>query len=599
MPSLWQAEADGTVTSPSLVVMGGPSAARLGAMPRREDDDVAQRPGVPGPRPLLLAGGFALAAAATLAVFLTDNPQYLRVAVVAVAWAFVLATFAAGRRGTDRVAAAARERELRRSYERELEREVAARHEYELEIENEVRRETEDAMRYELDALRGDIAALSGLRDEVARVSALREDIAGLTSLRDEVARVAALRDEVAGVAALRDDVAALRSLREDLGQLTELRADMGRLRAELTEQLSSEMFIERIIMRTQASRLPSDQSRLETSGRVLDGGSAWTDDVPPRELTGGWPAIRLDEPRETRQFEQVRMERTGPRPPVPAPEAPRAWEQAADHRPATARPATAPPATAWDATPPMPAPPVTATFAAAAVASPPPAFTPPPVPATGDRWSALTDPSFAQPQPQPSAHRPDDSAHSRHAAAEQAPPTSTFPLAAPRAPEPEPVWRATPPPPPPTAVTPIAAPPVTPPAEPPPSPLEWLAAHSLLDPPPALRPEVPPRRRRTDDDLDARPEPAPAATGQRPRVPAGQPPVRIDDRGGYRVAVRDAAPPAAPPPSRSEPTTQGTRVAEILAENGVTPAPGGRRRRRYRDEDDTDDVLSRVLRQN
>jgi hypothetical protein len=74
---------------------------------------------------------------------------------------------------------------------------------------------------------------------------------------------------------------------------------------------------------------------------------------------------------------------------------------------------------------------------------------------------------------------------------------------------------------------------------------------------------------------------------------------VRIDDRGGYRVAVRDAAPPAAPPPSRSEPTTQGTRVAEILAENGVTPAPGGRRRRRYRDEDDTDDVLSRVLRQN
>ena len=126
------------------------------------------------------------------------------------AWAFVLATFAAGRRGTDRVAAAAREAELRRAYELELDREVAARREYELELENELRREAEDAMRYELDALRGDIAALAGLRDEVARVSELRGDLAALTSLRDEVARVAALRD----------DVAALTSLRQELGQL-------------------------------------------------------------------------------------------------------------------------------------------------------------------------------------------------------------------------------------------------------------------------------------------------------------------------------------------------------------------------------------------
>ncbi len=82
-------------------------------------------------------------------------------------------------------AAAARESELRHAYELELEREVAARREYELELENELRRETEDSMRDELDALRGDIAALSGLRDEVARVSALRGDIAALTGLRD------------------------------------------------------------------------------------------------------------------------------------------------------------------------------------------------------------------------------------------------------------------------------------------------------------------------------------------------------------------------------------------------------------------------------
>jgi hypothetical protein len=152
------------------------------------------------------------------------------VAVVAVAWAFVLATFAAGRRGTDQVAAAARETALRRTYELELEREVSARREFELELENEFRRETEDSMRSELGALRGDIAGLAGLRDEVARVSELRGDLAALTSLRDEVARVAALRD----------DVAALNSLRQELGQLAELRADMGRLRVELTEHRSS-----------------------------------------------------------------------------------------------------------------------------------------------------------------------------------------------------------------------------------------------------------------------------------------------------------------------------------------------------------------------
>ena len=40
-------------------------------------------------------------------------------------------------------------------------------------------------------------------------------------------------------------------------------------------------------------------------------------------------------------------------------------------------------------------------------------------------------------------------------------------------------------------------------------------------------------------------------------------------------------------------------RVADILAENGVTPPSGGRRRRRYREDDDADDVLARVLRQN
>src|SRR5687768_1249264 len=346
-------------------------------MPRGEDD-VTPRSGTPSTRTLLQAGGFALAAVATLAVFLTDNPQLLRVAVVAVAWAFVLATFAAGRRGTDQVAAAARETDLRRTYELELEREVSARREFELELENEFRRESEDSMRSGLEALRGDIAALAGLRDEVARVSELRGDLAALTSLRDEVARVAALRD----------DVAALNSLRQELGQLAELRADMGRLRAELTEQLSSEMLVERIVMRTQASRVPADNG----PARALESDASWADDVPPRELTGGWPAVRLDEPRETQQFDQVRIERATTRPPVPSPEPAASW-RSTSWEPATAElrswespaaPAWEIPATSsWAATPPSPPVPPTATFPTA----PPPAF--------------------AAPDPQPAAYRP------------------------------------------------------------------------------------------------------------------------------------------------------------------------------------------------
>ena len=65
-------------------------------------------------------------------------------------------------------------------------------------------------------------------------------------------------------------------------------------------------------------------QHLFSTSGRAFEQRdteallSSWADDVPPRELTGGWPAIRLDEPRETQQFEEVRVDRTVSRPPVP-----------------------------------------------------------------------------------------------------------------------------------------------------------------------------------------------------------------------------------------------------------------------------------------
>ncbi len=43
-------------------------------------------------------------------------------------------------------------------------------------------------------------------------------------------------------------------------------------------------------------------------------------------------------------------------------------------------------------------------------------------------------------------------------------------------------------------------------------------------------------------------------------------------------------------------PAEDDGRLAEILAENGVSPSTGGRRRRRYREDGEPDDVLARVL---
>ncbi|SFC92765.1 hypothetical protein SAMN05661030_1974 [Klenkia taihuensis] len=196
--------------------------------------------------------GFALAIAATLAVFLTENALYLRLAVIAVAWAFVIAAFSAGRRRTDQAVAAGREAELRQAYALELEREVAARREYELKLENQLRREAQEAMRAELDGLRADLASLAGLR--------------------------------------------------ESLLELGELRSDMGRLRRELTEQLDGEMLVERIVMRTQSIRMPAE--RPELGGRTIDALGEWEDRpaaaegvsrVQPPPVPA--PAVRADEP--------------------------------------------------------------------------------------------------------------------------------------------------------------------------------------------------------------------------------------------------------------------------------------------------------------
>jgi hypothetical protein len=171
--------------------------------------------------------GLVPAAGAAVAVFFTDDARLLRVAVLALCWAFVAAALLAGSRRTDQVVARGREAELRHAYDLELEREVAARHEYERELEGRLRREAEDAMRGELARLHRELAGLGQLRSEIAALAEIRGALAGLDQLRAE------------------------------LTGLAELRSDLGSIRSELTEQLSGELLVERMVMRAQSVRGP------------------------------------------------------------------------------------------------------------------------------------------------------------------------------------------------------------------------------------------------------------------------------------------------------------------------------------------------------
>ena len=267
---------------PARPAAGAP-AARSAAAPRADEPPSAGRRG-------WLVVGLVLAAGATAAVFFTEDPHYLRVALLAVCWAFVVAAFLAGNRRTDQVAAAAREAELRHAYDLELEREVAARHEYEVELESRLRREAEQAMRGELAALHTQLAGLSTLQDDLAEVTRLRADLAGLGQLRTEIAGLTEFRGELAG----------LGQLRAELAGLGELRTDLGRMRSELTEQLSGELLIERMVMRAQSVRGPAQPSSAD--GRTLDGAAAREPQL------GGWDVDRWQETRVV------------PAEPVPAP---------------------------------------------------------------------------------------------------------------------------------------------------------------------------------------------------------------------------------------------------------------------------------------
>ena len=283
-------------------------------------------------------------------------------------------------------------------------------------------------------------------------------------------------------------------------------------------------MLIERIVMRTQASRLPGDRR----PGRTLDARPGAR--RPRRELTGGWPAVRLDEPRETRQFEQVRVERS-----------------------ASARRAApgSPPAASWPRRHPRrrrsPAP-------------QPSRLGPPP-----RRPARAAGP--VRPAAAPAARPVDDvlpaaaarRARRAPAAARRA---AALPAGLARGPR--------------AAGTPDA-------------PLAWQ---------PTAGPAAP---RRGGAAGTTRAGPGPRGRGRTTERP--QPDAADPHRGPRRLPRRDArgppAPAAAPhrrPPAPASSPGTGNRLAEILAENGVSPGTGGRRRRRYRDDDEPDDVLSRVL---
>ncbi|MDP9427386.1 MAG: hypothetical protein M3Q47_00225 [Actinomycetota bacterium] len=100
-----------------------------------------------------------------------------------------------------------------------------------------------------------------------------------MAELRREVAEVAGLRHDLAGLAELRTTLAGL-----DPTALAELLADVGRLRSELTEQLSSEMLVERVLLRTPSTRTAPAAPEPAT------GSARWTRSASSR---AGWPCRR------------------------------------------------------------------------------------------------------------------------------------------------------------------------------------------------------------------------------------------------------------------------------------------------------------------
>jgi hypothetical protein len=506
-----------------------------------------------------LVAGLLLAVGATVAVFFTDDALYLRVALLAACWAFLVAAFLAGGRRVDQVAAAGREAELRHAYEVELEREVAARHEYERDLADELRREAEEGMRQELADLRGEIAALGGLRGDLAELGELRGELRALGQLRAEL-----------------------------IG-LGELRSELGQLRGELTEQLSGELLIERMVMRAQSVRVPADRAGDDRvvdgragDGRVLDADrwrASWEDD---RVAGRGLPAADA---------------RPVPSSPGPPPEPTLRLQRLDDASPATGL-----------------------------------------LPKSPIEW--LADRAFLEPPSSPDRSEAGDDQVRLIAYPPKSPiewlaarslvDEDALTPAPPAEPEPEPGPEPQPEP---QRLRQVA---------PPPLPAQRPNRHRVgLDGGPSALATGEPRRHRRAAEPDDAPWPAPAvahpvpaadhpAPVEVPSWPAEEIPAWAREEPSWKRAELSPAPQETPSwltgepswtraatPSWAYPDTSPAhdedaaavhlepedaghaRLAEILAESAVSAQPGGRRRRRHRDDDEAqpvDDVLARVL---
>jgi hypothetical protein len=142
-------------------------------------------------RPWLVVG-FVLAVGATLALVLSNDPRYLRLAIVAALWAALIGAFLAVKyrkhAGSSEDAVA----EAQAVYELELEREVAARREFELELEVEARQQSDADSRSELDALRAEVVALRESLQSLFGGEVLYEHVA----LTAQATRMRSIKDE-------------------------------------------------------------------------------------------------------------------------------------------------------------------------------------------------------------------------------------------------------------------------------------------------------------------------------------------------------------------------------------------------------------------
>jgi hypothetical protein len=123
-----------------------------------------------------------------------------------------------------------------------------------------------------------------------------------------------------------------------------------------------------------------------------------------------------------------------------------------------------------------------------------------------------------------------------------------------------------------------------------------WETPASAGPSPDRARP-VPHRRRTDDTGAELLADPAEAVTTER-RASAAVPPVAFRPSPGpvgVPLAGAPPAPDALADPLAREPAGH-VRLTEILAANAVIPAGTPRRRHRYREDDEPDDVLARVL---